>query len=227
MQVRLLTSSQCELAVSIYPRFKYNASGGGGCGNVQHLEGGRMQITFDAAGGVPPNSISPALLQSECGPLCMTLLGQCTLHLLLVDFGGLGVVGSGSFYYCCSVCACSTGCSQPKSSQHISTYCCLYTKPSLTCSLCCVVCRAQHPGPKLADSKCVWCAHTTTPKHSHCTTSIAGTGGAHMHAVSDLPRAMKQRSLGLLPVSICEQFSGTAVLDNLQLHDGTPLAACA
>lgn len=50
MQVRLLTASDCQLAVSIYPMFAYNASSGGGTGSVQQLPGDKLQMTFNAEG---------------------------------------------------------------------------------------------------------------------------------------------------------------------------------
>jgi hypothetical protein len=54
MQVRLVTKSDCELAVSIYPMFKYNAVGGGGSGTVQPLGGDMYSLKFDASTLVIP-----------------------------------------------------------------------------------------------------------------------------------------------------------------------------
>lgn len=45
MQVRLNTRSDCELAVSIYPTFAYNAAGGGGWGTVTHMQDGEPNDT--------------------------------------------------------------------------------------------------------------------------------------------------------------------------------------
>jgi hypothetical protein len=50
LQVVLRTTADCELAVSRYPMFKYNAAGGGGTGTVQQLGNGKVQLTFNAAG---------------------------------------------------------------------------------------------------------------------------------------------------------------------------------
>lgn len=44
--MRSLESSQ--LAVSVYPTFTYDASGGGGIAQAQDLGGGRLHVTFDA-----------------------------------------------------------------------------------------------------------------------------------------------------------------------------------
>lgn len=46
-KVKLITAADCELAVSIYPKFAYNASSGGGTGTVQQLGDNKLQITFD------------------------------------------------------------------------------------------------------------------------------------------------------------------------------------
>eukprot|EP00879_Flechtneria_rotunda_P014911 GHRR01015580.1.p1 GENE.GHRR01015580.1~~GHRR01015580.1.p1 ORF type:complete len:193 (+),score=63.93 GHRR01015580.1:442-1020(+) len=53
-QVKLVTGSDCQLAVSRYPMFTYNASSGGGTGAVQQLSGDKLQITFDASGLLIP-----------------------------------------------------------------------------------------------------------------------------------------------------------------------------
>jgi hypothetical protein len=49
-QVKLITAADCQLAVSIYPKFAYNASSGGGTGTVQQLGDNKLQITFDTHG---------------------------------------------------------------------------------------------------------------------------------------------------------------------------------
>jgi hypothetical protein len=49
-QVKLITAADCQLAVSIYPKFAYNASSGGGAGTVQQLGDNKLQITFDTDG---------------------------------------------------------------------------------------------------------------------------------------------------------------------------------
>eukprot|EP00878_Enallax_costatus_P030376 GHUV01033069.1.p1 GENE.GHUV01033069.1~~GHUV01033069.1.p1 ORF type:complete len:182 (+),score=42.69 GHUV01033069.1:117-662(+) len=48
-KVKLQTASDCELAVSVYPRFSYNAASGGGNGTVKQLGNNKLQITFDPA----------------------------------------------------------------------------------------------------------------------------------------------------------------------------------
>ena len=46
--VMLRTLSDCQLAVSIYPTFSYNASGGGGTGRVTRVqEDGVLEVEFD------------------------------------------------------------------------------------------------------------------------------------------------------------------------------------
>ena len=45
--VQLFTQSDCELAVSIYPMFAYNASSGTGFATSERQEDGRMHVTFD------------------------------------------------------------------------------------------------------------------------------------------------------------------------------------
>ncbi|GBF96169.1 hypothetical protein Rsub_08917 [Raphidocelis subcapitata] len=47
--VRMSTLPTCELAVAVYPRFKYNAADGGGSGRVADLGGGKLRLTFDPA----------------------------------------------------------------------------------------------------------------------------------------------------------------------------------
>jgi hypothetical protein len=47
-QVVLRTLRDCQLAVSVYPTFDYNASGGGGVGTVKQ-EGDLLRVTFDPA----------------------------------------------------------------------------------------------------------------------------------------------------------------------------------
>jgi hypothetical protein len=65
-QVKLNTTSACELAVSVYPMFSYNAAGGGGSGTVTDLGNGKLQLIFDAAGGPcrPSRSARQALRSS-------------------------------------------------------------------------------------------------------------------------------------------------------------------
>ncbi|KAF6262445.1 hypothetical protein COO60DRAFT_1699303 [Scenedesmus sp. NREL 46B-D3] len=46
-KVKLITASDCQLAVSRYPKFAYNASSGGGWGTVQQLGDNKLRITFD------------------------------------------------------------------------------------------------------------------------------------------------------------------------------------
>ena len=48
-QVVLNTLSDCELAVSIYPTFSYNAGGGGGVGNATRGSDGMIHIDFDTS----------------------------------------------------------------------------------------------------------------------------------------------------------------------------------
>ncbi len=48
-QVRLKTRADCELAVSFYPRFRYNAVGGGGWGTVTNLGDGKLHLNFDTS----------------------------------------------------------------------------------------------------------------------------------------------------------------------------------
>lgn len=53
--VVLSTLSDCSLAVSIYPTFSYNASGGGGRGRVVSQEGDILHVEFDASTlNIPP-----------------------------------------------------------------------------------------------------------------------------------------------------------------------------
>ncbi len=55
--VSLTTNADCELAVSIYPTFAYNAAGGGGMGTVTPPTPGstRQQVSFDASTlAIPP-----------------------------------------------------------------------------------------------------------------------------------------------------------------------------
>lgn len=48
-QVLLNTLADCELAVSVYPTFSYNAAGGGGAGSVTERADGLLNIRFDPA----------------------------------------------------------------------------------------------------------------------------------------------------------------------------------
>jgi hypothetical protein len=48
-RVVLSTLSDCELAVSVYPTFAYNASGGGGVGVVSKRADGLLDVEWDAA----------------------------------------------------------------------------------------------------------------------------------------------------------------------------------
>lgn len=53
-KVRIVTRSDCELAVSIYPMFKYNALGGGGVGTATRVSGDTWKVVFDPASVVIP-----------------------------------------------------------------------------------------------------------------------------------------------------------------------------
>ena len=58
-QVVLNTLSDCELAVSIYPTFSYDAGGGGGIGTVQEGPNGLLHVRFDPSSlNIPPVSTS-------------------------------------------------------------------------------------------------------------------------------------------------------------------------
>ena len=46
-QIRMKTTSGSALAIGFYPTFKYNASGGGGVGQVTAISGSRASIKFD------------------------------------------------------------------------------------------------------------------------------------------------------------------------------------
>ncbi len=48
-QVLLSTLADCELAVSVFPTFSYNAAGGGGTGSVTERDDGLLNIVFDPA----------------------------------------------------------------------------------------------------------------------------------------------------------------------------------
>ena len=51
----LSTLADCELTVSVYPTFAYNAAGGGGTGAVQRGADGLLHITFDPSSlAIPP-----------------------------------------------------------------------------------------------------------------------------------------------------------------------------
>ncbi|KAI3435529.1 hypothetical protein D9Q98_001595 [Chlorella vulgaris] len=53
--VLMNTLSGCELAVSLYPTFSYDASGGGGSGSVRQGDDGLLHLTFDVATlNIPP-----------------------------------------------------------------------------------------------------------------------------------------------------------------------------
>ena len=41
------TRADCELEVSVYPAFAYNATGGGGTADAEDLGNGLLRITFD------------------------------------------------------------------------------------------------------------------------------------------------------------------------------------
>lgn len=49
LQVVLNTLQDCQLAVSVYPTFDYNAKNGGGTGSVTAGEGGLLRVSFDPA----------------------------------------------------------------------------------------------------------------------------------------------------------------------------------
>lgn len=52
---RLETLRDCSLAVSIYPTFAYNATGGGGRGRVLEVNGDVLTVEFDATSlNIPP-----------------------------------------------------------------------------------------------------------------------------------------------------------------------------
>jgi len=46
-RVRLITTDNCELGVSLYPNFGYKAAGGGGNGTVTDLGNGFLRVTWD------------------------------------------------------------------------------------------------------------------------------------------------------------------------------------
>jgi len=50
LQARLDTTSTCQLAVSNFPMFSYNADGGGGNAVVTTEDGRKLHLEFDAAG---------------------------------------------------------------------------------------------------------------------------------------------------------------------------------
>ncbi|KAI7845234.1 hypothetical protein COHA_001278 [Chlorella ohadii] len=54
-KVLLSTLADCELAVSVFPTFSYNAAGGGGTGSVTERDDGLLNIVFDPATlNIPP-----------------------------------------------------------------------------------------------------------------------------------------------------------------------------
>lgn len=53
--VALRTLSDCQLAVSVYPTFSYNAAGGGGSGTVTQGADGRLNVVFDPTSLVIPS----------------------------------------------------------------------------------------------------------------------------------------------------------------------------
>ena len=54
-QVLLSTLGDCQLAVSVYPTFSYNAAGGGGTGTVRARDDGLLQLVFDPSTlNIPP-----------------------------------------------------------------------------------------------------------------------------------------------------------------------------
>jgi len=58
-QVMLTTLSDCQLAVSAYPTFSYNAAGGGGMGAVTRQDDGTLRVSWDpAALSIPPITYS-------------------------------------------------------------------------------------------------------------------------------------------------------------------------
>jgi hypothetical protein len=63
-KVLLSTLSDCQLAVSVYPPFAYDAAGGGGTGTVQRRDDGLLHLRFDPASlSIPPiNSRHAAIL---------------------------------------------------------------------------------------------------------------------------------------------------------------------
>ena len=65
LQVRMKTTSGSALAIGFYPTFKYNASGGGGVGQITAISGSRASIKFDAEEVVIPP------LSWRTGKLCI------------------------------------------------------------------------------------------------------------------------------------------------------------
>lgn len=61
-QVVLRTLSDCQLAVSVYPTFSYNAGGGGGSGTLRRGEDGLLHVSFD-----PDTLQIPAIQCVGCG----------------------------------------------------------------------------------------------------------------------------------------------------------------
>lgn len=54
-QVLMRTLADCQLAVSVYPTFAYDAAGGGGTGSVTQGEDGLLHLSFDpTALAIPP-----------------------------------------------------------------------------------------------------------------------------------------------------------------------------
>lgn len=47
-------SGKSELAVSVYPRFTYDAQGGGGVGSAEDIGNGMIRVKFDPAQFVIP-----------------------------------------------------------------------------------------------------------------------------------------------------------------------------
>ena len=72
-QVRLRTRTDCELEVSMYPTFAYNAVGGGGHATAEDLGNGLLRLVFD-----------PQV--SRGGDVTAEVMGSGLLRLVFVYF---------------------------------------------------------------------------------------------------------------------------------------------
>lgn len=114
LQVFLKTLADCQLAVSVFPTFSYNAADGGGSGSVRPGPDGRLQLTFDPASlvippinyqhaailGVPvPPPLNIAIVPRRLEGFLDPATGRCELEFLVGGWGagrwglGLGRVG--------------------------------------------------------------------------------------------------------------------------------------
>ena len=69
VQVVLNTLRDCQLAVSIYPTFAYNAEGGGGAGTVTPQPDGTLRVSFDPASLQIPVGVALGVVElrgAEC-----------------------------------------------------------------------------------------------------------------------------------------------------------------